>query len=101
MLAVSNKLQSDPSSYLKRLYFDAISYHPSALQCLIDHVGVEGIMFGTDNPFFPPLNTQDVVSAVWPSTRKVYQCIEEVSMEGGVGVRAKILYANAQRILKL
>jgi hypothetical protein len=28
-------------------------------------------MFGTDNPFFPPLGVKDIASASWPSTEKV------------------------------
>jgi hypothetical protein len=33
-------------------------------------------MFGTDNPFFPPLGVKDIASASWPSTEKVtYPCV--------------------------
>jgi hypothetical protein len=33
-------------------------------------------MFGTDNPFFPPLGVKDISSASWPSTEKVtYPCV--------------------------
>jgi len=34
-------------------------------------VGEDRIVFGTDNPFFPPLGASDVTVAEWPSTKKV------------------------------
>lgn len=75
---MSNKLQHAPSEYMQRFYFDAISYQPEILQSLIDMVGPEKIMFGTDNPFFPPLDTakDGGEMPLWPSTVKVQECID-------------------------
>lgn len=48
------KLRHEPSSYLRNMYFDAISYQTPTLALLISLVGAGRIMFGTDHPFFPP-----------------------------------------------
>lgn len=92
-----NKLLHPPSTYLKRMYFDAISYGKPSLNLLIDTVGVDRIMFGTDNPFFPPLHSQDIFSDKWPSTLKVYKGFEHLSLEDA----NKICSGNAKSILSL
>lgn len=48
------KLQHMPSDYLRRMYYDGISYHYPTLDCAAQMVGSDRIMFGTDHPFFPP-----------------------------------------------
>lgn len=37
--------------YLRWFYFDAITYHPGPLRLLLDLVGPDRCMFGTDHPF--------------------------------------------------
>ncbi|KAF1314494.1 2-amino-3-carboxymuconate-6-semialdehyde decarboxylase, partial [Globisporangium splendens] len=99
-LAISTKLQHAPSHYLKGFYYDAIAYHTPALQCLIDFVGSDRIVFGTDNPFFPPhieeggptINESD-----WPSTIANYETLACLD----VGVQNAILRENAKKLLKL
>lgn len=39
-----------PSWYLRRLYYDTISYHPPALRLLVETVGAGQVVFGTDYP---------------------------------------------------
>lgn len=97
-IAVANRLQQKPSDYLKNMYFDAISYGTPALQSLISQVGEDRIMFGTDNPFFPPVGAKDVTRAEWPSTTKVYTTIEGLNNEKA---KQKILTGNAVKILGL
>jgi aminocarboxymuconate-semialdehyde decarboxylase len=80
------------------MYFDAVSYSTPALQSLISQVGEDRIMFGTDNPFFPPLGVVDVTQATWPSTVKVYSTIGDL---GNEATTQKILTGNASRILGL
>ena len=60
---------------MKKMYFDAVSYGTPALTSLIEMVGDDRIMFGTDNPFFPPdvSGDKDVTDMQWPSTIKVKQ----------------------------
>jgi aminocarboxymuconate-semialdehyde decarboxylase len=40
-----------PSAYLSRFYYDCIVYTEDALRYLIDRVGVERVVFGTDWPY--------------------------------------------------
>jgi len=44
-------LKKSPSQYLKMLYYDAITYHSPALNCAIEFVGIDRLLFGTDHPF--------------------------------------------------
>ena len=44
------KLKKRPAEYVKQLYFDALVFTPSALQFLVDQVGVSQVMLGTDHP---------------------------------------------------
>lgn len=39
-----------PSSYLNRFYYDCITHSESALRYIIDSVGVDRVVFGTDYP---------------------------------------------------
>lgn len=98
-VGIANRLEHEPSEYLKRMYFDAVSYSTPALHSLIEQVGDDRIMFGTDNPFFPPLGVEDVSVATWPSTKKVYTTID--ALAGAENIKSKILTDNAVRILGL
>lgn len=40
-----------PSAYLRRLYYDTITYHPRALGFVVDAVGAERVLLGSDHPF--------------------------------------------------
>lgn len=91
-------MNHDPSEYLKKMYFDAVSYSTPALQSLVSQVGSDRIMFGTDNPFFPPLGVPDIGAAVWPSTEKVYTTINGLEDKK---ITQQILTGNATRILNL
>ena len=41
-----------PSSYLGRFFYDTITHGEAALRFLIDTVGVDRVLFGTDYPGF-------------------------------------------------
>jgi aminocarboxymuconate-semialdehyde decarboxylase len=41
-----------PSSYLPRFYYDCITHSEPALRFIIDQVGIDRVMFGTDYPGF-------------------------------------------------
>jgi predicted TIM-barrel fold metal-dependent hydrolase len=96
-LAIANRLEHAPSEYLKRMYFDAISYSPAAMNHLIDLVGEDRIMFGTDNPFFPPpgVAPKDIFNVEWPSTSKVWKTIDTLSPSK----REKLVRKNAMGFL--
>jgi len=42
-----------PASYMKQLYFDTVCYHPPAVQCAIDTIGIDHVVFGSDSPPVP------------------------------------------------
>lgn len=100
--AVATRLQHPPSRYLQRFYYDAIAYHTPALQCLLDVVGADRVVFGTDNPFFPPLSTDATEPMAlsardWPSTIANYETLADLD----VRVQNAILRDNARRLLGL
>lgn len=47
----SHTIPEPPSHYFPMLYFDSITFHPLALRYLIDLVGLNRIMIGSDYPF--------------------------------------------------
>jgi aminocarboxymuconate-semialdehyde decarboxylase len=44
-------LQKHPTEYLKQMYYDSIVFTPEALQHLVNQVGSDRIVMGTDYPF--------------------------------------------------
>ena len=40
-----------PSAYLRRIWYDALVYTPQALRHLVEVVGADKVMLGTDYPF--------------------------------------------------
>ena len=44
------RVKAPPSAYLKRIWYDCITYHSGALQFLISIVGADRVLFGTDYP---------------------------------------------------
>jgi aminocarboxymuconate-semialdehyde decarboxylase len=40
-----------PSTYLRRLWYDALVYTPTALRHLVEAVGIDRVMLGSDYPF--------------------------------------------------
>jgi aminocarboxymuconate-semialdehyde decarboxylase len=49
--AASVKTQSSPYAMLRRFYFDALTHDPRSARHLIDMVGADHVVIGTDNPF--------------------------------------------------
>ena len=92
---VYSRLQKKPSEYLKNLYYDAVAYHSPALRCAVDLVGKDRFMFGTDHPFFPPIQGE----TVWESVETNRQAIQQVF--ASKKDRDLIMGGNAARILGL
>ena len=44
-------IQQPPSAYLSRFYYDCLTHSEPALRYLIDSVGIDRVVFGTDWPF--------------------------------------------------
>ena len=91
-----DKLEKAPSQYLKEnFYYDSVIYHTPALKSVIDLVGSDKLMFGTDNPFFPP-KAGARSEAEWPSTSKNYDAIDGLH---DAEVANGIVYENASKLL--
>jgi aminocarboxymuconate-semialdehyde decarboxylase len=69
-----SRTQSDPRELLKRFYFDALIHGPRALRFLIDTVGADRVVLGTDSPYDmgeqDPLKRLDEVPSLTPSERE-------------------------------
>jgi aminocarboxymuconate-semialdehyde decarboxylase len=92
------RLKHQPSSYLRRMYFDAIGYQAPTLALLISLVGADRIMFGTDHPFFPPhVPNPDLDTTDWhsPTTHRA------VLQQLGTAAETAILRSNAMQILEI
>jgi aminocarboxymuconate-semialdehyde decarboxylase len=49
-IASRRRMKAKPSEYLKRIWYDCITYDPRSLQFLISVVGADRVLFGTDYP---------------------------------------------------
>ena len=49
--AASVHTKSSPRELLRRFYFDALTHDPKALRYLIEQVGADRVVVGSDNPF--------------------------------------------------
>ena len=76
-----------PSGYLRHFYYDCIVYTESALRFLIDTVGVDRVVFGTDWPYDMALD--------WPVSWIL--SMESLSQEE----KEAILWKNLERLLNL
>jgi aminocarboxymuconate-semialdehyde decarboxylase len=56
------KLPKPPSAYLENIYFDSITHDTRSLRFLIDRVGADHVVLGTDHPF--DMGTDTPVDAV-------------------------------------
>ena len=72
------KSTSDPRELLRRFYFDVLLHDPQAIRHLIDQVGPERLMLGTDAPFdmgeVAPVASLDAVPRITPAERHALCC---------------------------
>jgi aminocarboxymuconate-semialdehyde decarboxylase len=60
--AETHSCVDEPSSYLRRLWFDSLVHSPLVLKHLVETVGADRIMLGSDYPY--DMGTDDVVGAL-------------------------------------
>ncbi|KAJ1530101.1 hypothetical protein HK405_001843, partial [Cladochytrium tenue] len=104
---VAERLAHPPSTYLRRLLYDAVAYHPAALLSAAHFVGWDRLMFGTDHPFFPPVSGEAAGAAAhaqaqaarWRSVDSNLEAIAAAAAAAGAeeGVVAGVLGGNALR----
>ncbi|KAI9347816.1 amidohydrolase 2 [Zopfochytrium polystomum] len=92
---VAARLRHPPSRYLKSLLYDAVAYHPAALAATARLVGWDRLLFGTDHPFFPPLDADPEVGR-WRSVDDNLAALEDAA-EGDAAVVERVLAGNAVR----
>ena len=91
---MANKLKYLPSTYLKRMFYDTITYQSSTLHGLIEFADQKKLMFGSDHPFFPPTETlanTHICNQEWESTTANYSAMKYLSND----LQNDILYQNA------
>jgi predicted TIM-barrel fold metal-dependent hydrolase len=81
----------------KNIYLDAVVYSEVGLKAAMEASGADRLMFGTDHPFFPPL--EEGVQQ-WHSVTTNYSAISK-TFEGDEKGAQDVLGGNAIRILKL
>ncbi|RMZ70399.1 uracil-5-carboxylate decarboxylase [Pyrenophora seminiperda CCB06] len=79
------------------IYLDAVVYSEVGLKAALEASGADRLLFGTDHPFFPPL--EEGVKE-WHSVNRNYEAIAK-TFEGEDGKAAEVLGGNAARILGL
>lgn len=80
-------LKKKPSSYLKKFYFDTITFDAGLLESLIDRVGAKQVLLGSDYPY--DMGDEDPVGLV-----NSLQGVSEAD-------RDRILGGNAARLLNI
>jgi predicted TIM-barrel fold metal-dependent hydrolase len=81
----------------KNIYLDAVVYSDVGLKAAIQASGEDRVMFGTDHPFFPPLEKE---GRKWASVETNYKAIKRALGRGSQEERAA-LGGNAVRVLNL
>ncbi len=86
-LPVDTRTPRPPSAYQRRLYYDTVTGNEEALRFLIDRVGIDRVVLGSDWPFVP-----------WhPSPVTWVQNLKSLTPEE----KEKILWRNLEALLKV
>lgn len=84
----ASHLQRPFHEYLRRFYYDDLTYYPIALRFLIDLVGVDRVMVGTDNMF------TNLKQMMLPNT-----LVDQLHLPAKE--RNLVLFGNARRLFKI
>ena len=79
------------------IYLDAVVYGEAGLRAAVQASGADRLMFGTDHPFFPPLEEGE---KEWLSVRTNEKAVKSTFGDDGETVAA-VMGGNAVRVLNL
>lgn len=82
----------------EQIYLDAVVYSEVGLKAAIDASGVDRLMFGTDHPFFPPLDSDE--QGEWESVTWNAEAVRKALGDGSDGAKA-VMGGNAIEVLRL
>ncbi|KAF2502336.1 uracil-5-carboxylate decarboxylase [Lophium mytilinum] len=83
--------------FKKNIYLDAVIYSEVGLKAAVEASGADRLLFGTDHPFFPPLEEE---ATKWESVSTNYSAIEAAFPQDDKAAK-DVLGGNAVRILRL
>ncbi|KAK4554408.1 hypothetical protein LTR86_008616 [Recurvomyces mirabilis] len=81
----------------KNIYLDAVIYSDVGLKAAIDASGADRLMFGTDHPFFPPLEEGE---DEWLSVKSNSAAVHS-ALSGDSKMASAVMGDNAVRVLRL
>jgi aminocarboxymuconate-semialdehyde decarboxylase len=80
---------------LKRnIWLDAVVYGDVGVKAAVQASGVDRVMFGTDHPFFPPLDGEEVWASVTSNKDAIERALDEDD-------KRKVMGGNAVMVLRL
>lgn len=82
----------------EQVYLDAVVYSEVGLKAAIEASGSDRLMFGTDHPFFPPLESDE--QGEWESVSMNADAVAKAVGDGS-GTAKAIMGENAVRVLRL
>ncbi|KAI1654257.1 hypothetical protein F4813DRAFT_210507 [Daldinia decipiens] len=82
----------------EQIYLDAVVYSEVGLKAAIDASGTDRLMFGTDHPFFPPLNSDE--QGEWESVTWNAEAVRKALGDATDRGRA-VMGGNAVKVLRL
>jgi len=81
------RIKHKPSHYLKKFYLDTVCYHAPAIRCVLDTVGVDHLLYGSDAPPLTSLKP------------KAIRMVEDLML--APRDRDAVFWRNAAQLLKL
>ena len=81
------RISHAPSHYLKKMYFDTVTYHLPAARLVVDTVGADHVLYGSDAPPLTSLKPRAI------------KLIEDLNLPAPE--REAVFWRNAARLLKL
>lgn len=84
---VPMKIKHEPGHYLKKMYFDSVTYHAPAAKMVIETVGTDRVLYGSDAPPLTSLKPRAI------------KLIEDLGLPPAD--KERIFWRNAAKLLKL